>query len=72
MKYYYDLIVHTTETNHILNIINLDHRKIRKDVRKFISCEDVYMISLCRVSITGKMLQDRVFIKHKKDIKKFY
>ena len=72
MKYYYDLIIHTKDTNHISNIVKIDHRKIRKDVRKFISCDDVNMISLCRICSNGKMLQDRLFILTKNDVNKLY
>lgn len=49
--------------------IKLDHRKFRKDLRKFIRCDDVTLVVYTWVDSEGKMLKDRTFCSNTKDIK---
>lgn len=47
----------------------LDHRKIRKDLKKFINCSDVSVVVYTTVDGCGKMLKDRTFCTDIKEIK---
>lgn len=47
----------------------IDHRKIRKDLRKFIKCDDVTVVVYTTVDSNGKMLTDRTFCTEVKEIK---
>lgn len=49
--------------------IKLDHRKVRKDLRKFIKCDDVRLVVYTWVDVEGSMLKDRTFCSNVKDIK---
>lgn len=46
-----------------------DHRKFRKDLKKFIKCDDVTLVVYTTVDSKGKMLKDRKFCSSIKDIK---
>ena len=39
----------------------IDHRKFRKNLKKFIKCDDVTMVVYTTVDSNGRMLKDRTF-----------
>ena len=47
----------------------LDNRKVRKDLKKFIKCDDVTLVVYTTVDSKGNMLKDRKFCTNIKDIK---
>ena len=49
--------------------VEIDHRKLRKDLRKFIKCSDVTLVVYTTVDSKGKMLKDRTFCSDIKEIK---
>lgn len=70
MKRLFEFEVITTDGAYSFKpCIKLDHRKFRKDLRKFIRCDDVTLVVYTWVDSEGKMLKDRTFCSNTKDIK---
>ena len=49
--------------------VEIDHRKLRKDLKKFIKCSDVTLVVYTTVDSKGKMLKGRTFCSDIKEIK---
>ena len=70
MKRLFEFEVITTTGAHSFQIPHtLDHRKFRKDLKKFIKCDDVTLVVYTTVDSKGNMLKDRKFCNNIKDIK---
>ena len=70
MKRLFEFEVITTTGAHSFQISHtLDHRKFRKDLKKFIKCDDVTLVVYTTVDSKGNMLKDRKFCTNIKDIK---
>ena len=70
MKRLFEFEVITADSVYSFNPeIKLDHRKFRKDLRKFIKCDDVRLVVYTWVDSEGNMLKDRNFCSNVKDIK---
>ena len=66
----FEFEVITTTGAHSFQIPHtLDHRKFRKDLKKFIKCDDVTLVVYTTVDSKGNMLKDRKFCTNIKDIK---
>lgn len=64
----YEVIVHTHYDNYIAEHQNIKLKRLKRDLRRFIKCTDVHMVSVGVVDINSKLLRDRLFIQKEKDI----
>lgn len=69
----YEVIVHTDTHNYTSEPQVIKLKRLKKDLRRFIKCSDVFMISvgvLC--SSSNSLLKDRIFINNEKDIQRLF
>lgn len=75
MNIYYDVVVHTQKRNYVSDPNLWDKRKLKKFLRRLISCDDVCFISVGKLkklnkSNSFKMVCDRLFIQSLSDVRR--